>query len=203
MHTISWERAQRVSRPVLASRPAPAVLVRCAAATVVALLLGGVLSGLLWSWLADPPLAQVGNRQVFTGGVELTRQFGMDVTFAWTAALPALPIGALAGAPWHRHGWVQAVAVAVGGIAAGLVAWGVGSLLGPGDLRERVATAAVGDQLPNALVLDSHGLLLSAAVSALIGFVLAVALSDTGELEPESSGPAEIADSPRVAPPAG
>ncbi len=181
MHTISWEQAQRAGHPVLAERPATGVLVRSAALTVLALVCGGVLSAVLWSQLADPPMASVGEAQVFTGGDELSRQFGIDVMFAWTSALPALPVGAVAGALWYRHGWVQAVAVMLGGITAGILAWRLGSLWGPGELADRLATASVGDRLPNALQLDSLGLLLSAPVAALVGFVLAVAFFGSGD----------------------
>ncbi|MDQ3627722.1 MAG: hypothetical protein M3419_02710 [Actinomycetota bacterium] len=201
MHTISWEQAQRAGRPVLVDRPATGVLVRSAASTVLALVLGGALSAVLWSQLADPPMAQVQAARVLTGGDELTRQFGMDVTFAWTSALPALPIGALVGALWHRHGWVQAVAVMLGGIAAGLLAWRLGMVLGPGELADRLPSASVGDRLPNALQLDSLGLLLSAAVAALVGFVLGVAFFATGDLDNRAHG--EIAEPPGVDPPPG
>lgn len=186
MHTISGEQAERASHPVLADRLATAALMRSAALTVFALVLGGLLSAVLWSQLADPPMASVQAAQVFTGGDELSRQFGVEVTFAWSSALPALPIGALAGARWHRHGWVQAVAVMVGGIVAGLLAWRLGLMWGPGELADRLATAAVGDRLPNALQLDSLGLLLTAPVAALIGFVLAVAFFASDEVDANS-----------------
>lgn len=199
MHTISWEQAQRASRPVLTDRPTTPVLVRSAVLTVLALALGGALSAILWSQLADPPLAQVAEGQVFTAGGELARQFGMDVTFAWTSAVPALPIGALAGGLWHRHGWVQAVAVAVGGIAAGVVAWRLGLMLGPGELTDRLGTASVGDRLPNALELDSLGLVLSAAVAALAGFVLAVAYF--GCSDPHDIAPTQMHEARRGGPP--
>ena len=201
MHTIPWEQAQGASRPVLFDKPATGVLVRAAVLTVLALVLGGVLSAVLWSQFADPPLARVEARQVFTGGDELSRQFGMNVTFAWTVAAPAAPIGTLVGALWHRHGWVQAVAVTVGGIAAGLLAWRLGLMLGPGELSERLVSASVGDMLPNALQLDSLGLLLTAPVAALIGFVLAVAFSTDAESGGAASN--EIAEPPRTVPPAG
>lgn len=199
MHTISWDHAQRASRPVL-DRPVTGALVRSAVLTVLALMLGGVLSAVLWSQLAEPPMASVRAAQVFTGGDELARQFGMDVTFAWTSVLPALPTGALAGALWHRHGWVQAVAVTVGGVAAGILAWRVGLMLGPGELSERLASASAGDRLPNPLQLDSLGLLLTAPVAGLTGFVLAVAFFAPGDLD---DAPRGIAEPPRVAPPTG
>ena len=191
MHTGSWQQAQRASHPVLVERAARGILVRAAALTVLALVCGGVLSAVLWSQLADPPMASVGAAQVFTGGDELSRQFGMDVTFAWTSALPALPVGAAAGALWHRHGWVQAVAVMLGGIAAGILAWRLGVTWGPGELADQLATASVGDRVPNALQLDSLGLLLSAPVAALVGFVLAVAFFGSGE--PDAASQQQIA----------
>lgn len=98
--------------------------------TAVSTVAGAAL-GLLWLWLAPRvPLISDG-KAVFLRHSEGEAAIGADGTFV----LLALGFGAVAALVvflFHRHGGVALVlALAAGGVLGSLLAWGVGTYLGP------------------------------------------------------------------------
>lgn len=155
------------------SRPSQAVL----AARVVALLVvAGVVAGVLWALLVDPPLVTRDTVGLVTDGQELGRRIDADAWFAVLAVAFALPCG-LAVAWWRRLDPVVGVVAVVGGAAlASLVCRVVGGLLGPGSPVAVLTDAEVGTQAPD--LLQTHTWVvyalwpLAAAFGALVTLLL-------------------------------
>ncbi len=122
-------------------------------APLLALLLvvvAGLLWGLAWFWLA--PTAKT---QVLDGGVYLN---GHDTLFAsqdgWFAVLGAVT-GALLSVVWpyltRRRPVPGVVAGLVGSAVAGLIAWWLGSALGPDPLKTQLRHGVAAPITPVAL----------------------------------------------------
>lgn len=150
-------------------------LLVASAVTLVAFLAGGVVAAALWDWFADPPYSVVSGDNAFQGSEQLGRRFGIDAAFAWASLTVAVPLGALVGVRWHRVGWPLAFTLTVAGAIASVIAWRLGVVLGPAAPRELLVAAQDGDRLYEPLELHAVGLLLTAPVGALIGFMVAVA----------------------------
>lgn len=107
-------------------------LAEAAVLMVVMALVGGVVLGLLWWWLAPQvPLVSDGSA-VYLKDTEGEQAVGVDGTFV----LLALGIGALSGLVVfliRRHGGVPlVVALTLGGLLGAVLAWRLGVWLGPG-----------------------------------------------------------------------
>lgn len=109
----------------------------------------GALAGLTWRNLVDLPVYVVqADGRALISQADLTGIVSADVVFA----LVGLPTGlALGGAAWwllHRAGWPVALAAAGAGLVAALACWGIGLVLGPGDVDTRLAEATPGERVP-------------------------------------------------------
>ncbi|MEV0744869.1 ABC transporter permease [Streptomyces sp. NBC_00184] len=106
---------------------------RRAALVAVAGTVAGLALGLLWLWLAPRVPLVSDDTAVFLSDSEGEEAIGADGTFA----LLALAFGAVSAglAFWfHRKGGIAlVVALAVGGVLGSLVAWQLGTRLGPTD----------------------------------------------------------------------
>lgn len=176
MLTISWDAAQRAALAQDVERVDGRALAIAAAASMMAFVVGGVVVAGLWAEFADPPYAVVAGRNAYQDAEQLGGQFGIDVAFVWACLAVSLPLGALAGLMWHRVGWPVAVVLIVAAGIASLIAWKLGTVLGPDDPRTLIAAAADGDRLYQRLELHAKGLLLTAPVGALLGFICAIAV---------------------------
>jgi hypothetical protein len=121
--------------------------------TVAVLALTGLPAALLWLWLAPRASFRVADGEVVPIGAPPSNELFMADDGMYVLVLAGL--GVLAGtAVWLRRrarGVVTLTALAAGMIAASLVTWQVGQLLGPGptdaELAEVGGTVTTGLQL--------------------------------------------------------
>lgn len=155
----------------------------------------GVVLGLLWLWLAPRvPLVSDGTA-VFLRNTEGEESIGADGTFVLLAA----GLGVLSAAAvflFRRRGGVAlVVALALGGLLASLVGWGIGVWLGPGqDVAERAREAGEGVTFDAYLQLRAKGALLAWSLTAMVTHLGLTALFAPDDPEPEHSWPAPGAD---------
>nr|WP_202446994.1 DUF2567 domain-containing protein [Streptomyces sp. SID5468] len=153
------------------------------AALVVAV--SGVLLGLLWFWLAPRvPLISDGS-VVYLKDPEGEQSVAADGWFT----LMALGFGALSAVAvyfWRRGGGVAlAVALAVGGLLAALVAWRIGVWLGPThDVAGHAKAVGAGKVFSGPLQLRATGSLLAWPVAAMAVYLLLTSLLTPRPAEP-------------------
>ncbi|MFI1012323.1 DUF2567 domain-containing protein [Streptomyces sp. NPDC020965] len=170
--------------------PGPRQDLRDGIVVVAAVTLAGIALGLLWLWLAPRvPLISDG-KAVFLKNSEGEAAVGADGTFA----LLALGLGALSAIGVflfrRRGGIVLVFALALGGVLASLLAWGVGVWFGPTD--DVVAHArAVGEGVTfdAPLKLNAKGALLAWPVAAMLVQLILTALLAPRDPEPELPPP--------------
>jgi hypothetical protein len=150
-----------------------------AVVTLVAFVIGGVVAAALWNALADPPYSVVQGDNAYQDASQLGRQFGIDVSFAAACLVVAVPLGAAIGLRWQRLGWPVVVALVIAATLASALAWQLGATLGPSDPSTLIDSAADGDRLYQPLDVQARGVLLSAPVGALVGFIAAMLIRPT------------------------
>jgi hypothetical protein len=172
---LTWQQARQAAWSADLAGPPTEVVIRAVVVTCVAFAVAGVLAAWLWAQLADPPSFQVlAQKSAIMDEEESARQFGVDLTYATIALALAVPLGLVTGWRWHRVGWPQVVAVAGGAGIAAVVAWQLGTVLGPDEPGSLVDSAQVGDLLPEQLDVHATGMLLVWPVGALVGLIVAV-----------------------------
>lgn len=174
--------------------------VRWSLVVLVAMVGAGLLGGLLWSLLADPPGYTVSRQSASMGETEAGKQFGVEVAYAGIAVALSLLAGLLAGRFLSRYGWVLALALTAGGLAAAGVSWTFGRALGPPDPSGVVGEAAVGTVVPLRLDVDAFGLFLAWPAAALFGLLLALAVigRDTDSRSAHTPGDGLSTDAPQT-----
>jgi hypothetical protein len=176
------------------ARDGRTALVMLATAAAVAVL--GVPFGLLWTAVApDVPIIMTDGGPVY--GVAQPEQ--LVAADGWFAIL-ALPVGLLAAAGvwWLARpvrGLPGLVAVTVGAVGTGLVAWWVGRQVGLADYDSTLAAAQAGaelDQPPDLAVVEFDwwppqvlGVLLVPALAAAATYTMLAAWSRFPSLRPE------------------
>lgn len=160
--------------PPVAVRP-PLAQARVAVAVMVALAATGALTGLIWS--VSSPRVQV---IITTAGPDLAH-YGSDEFFAGDGTF--VIIGVLAGivaalAVWllarRWRGPVQLVALALGCLAGGLVAWQVGRHLGLAHFHNLLRTAGVGQRFGKPVDLRAKVALMTQPGVAVITYLVLV-----------------------------
>ncbi|MFF2020409.1 hypothetical protein ACFVW2_01155 [Streptomyces sp. NPDC058171] len=142
---------------------------REAAVITVAVAAAGVLLGLLWLWLA-PRVPLVSDADaVYLGDTEGEQAIGIDGTFT----LLAIGFGALSALAvflWRKRGGIPlVVALAVGSLLGGLLAWRLGVWLGPTeDVVAHAKEVGKGVTFDAPLKLEALGTLLVWPVTALL-----------------------------------
>ncbi|MER7112107.1 DUF2567 domain-containing protein [Streptomyces sp. NPDC000229] len=170
--------------------PDVATEVRQGAVVLLAVTVAGIALGLLWLWLAPRiPLVSDG-KAVFLKQTEGEGAVGADGTFA----LLALGFGALSAAVvfwFHRHGGIAiVVGLALGGLLASLLGWGVGTLLGPAhDVAEHARAVGAGVTFDAPLELKAHGAVLTWPVAAMLVHLGLTALFGPRDPEPDWDAP--------------
>ncbi|MFJ9561733.1 AAA family ATPase [Streptomyces fuscichromogenes] len=149
----------------------------------------GVLLGLLWLWLA-PHVPLVGDRSgkswaVYLKDSEGEQAAGVDGTFT----LLALAFGFLSAVAvflWRRRGGVPlVVALGVGGLLASVLAWRLGTWLGPEqDVIAHAKAVGKGVTFSAPLKLGAKGALLAWSLSALVVHLGLTALFGPRDPEP-------------------
>ncbi|MCQ6556079.1 ABC transporter permease [Streptomyces sp. C10-9-1] len=158
---------------------------RDAAVVLAGVTVLGVVLGLLWLWLAPRvPLVSDGEA-VFLRNTESEEAVGADGMFALLAA----GLGVLSAAAvflFRRRGGIALVlALALGGLLASLLGWGVGVWLGPGtDVAERARQVGEGVTFDAYLQLRAKGALLAWPLAAMVAHLGLTALFGPDDPEP-------------------
>lgn len=158
----------------------------------VALAVGvGALAGVVWWRAVDLPGYLVG-----PDGAASTSERGLaafvagDAWFALLAAIGGLALGWVAWRRLGAIGWPMVLVVAMAALAAALVCWLVGHLLGPSDFNQRLATARPGDLVRIQLTLRARVSLLVWPFAATVPVLVGASLGrDDEEPPPRSARP--------------
>lgn len=137
---------------------------------VLALFLAvGVLSGAIWPQLVDPVTVTKGELGLTTSEAALAERFDNDGWYSVLAAGCGLVLGLVLSA-WRRADEVVTLLGVVAG--ASLAAWlsaHVGTLVGPDDPHQVLATAPVGATAPGMVSVSSTAAYFVWPISAVIG----------------------------------
>ncbi|WP_327269817.1 ABC transporter permease [Streptomyces sp. NBC_01218] len=168
--------------------PAPAearAAVRQAAAVTVVLALAGVVLGLLWLWLAPRIPLISDSTAVYLKDSEGEEAIGADGTFALLAAGFGLVSAVVAFLLRRTGGIATVVALALGGVLGALLAWWLGTSLGPtSDVVAHAKEAGRGVTFDAPLELHAKGALLAWPIAAML-----VHLILTAAFAPRDPGP--------------
>lgn len=114
----------------------------------------GVVAALIWSRVTTLPEYTVAeDGSATTTEMGLTQYFSGDAWFSLLGVIAGVLIGLASWWLFARHGWPVVVVAIAAGIAAALITWGVGTLLGPSDFAARISAAQPGDAVPIDLTL--------------------------------------------------
>ena len=151
------------------SRAPTRLLVLDVSVVLALFLVAGALSGALWPQLADPVTVTKGELGLTTSEVALSERFDSDGWYSVLAAGCGLVLGLVLTA-WRRTDEVLTLLSVVAG--AWLAAWvsaEVGTLVGPDDPREVLATARLGATAPDTVSVSSAAAYFLWPISAVIG----------------------------------
>ncbi|SDS72784.1 hypothetical protein SAMN04488543_2272 [Friedmanniella luteola] len=185
--------ATAAARPAHRVRPAGPVAV----VAFVALALGlGALAGVAWEAVVDLPTYTVGaDGGAATSERGLTAVVGSDAWFCLLGAVVGLLVGLVAWRRLRALGWPLVLLVVVVAVAAGLLAWWVGTALGPGEFNPRLARAAAGDVVPVALELRAPASLLVWPFLAVVPVLLGSSLGREEDDEDPAGVPETLEES--------
>jgi hypothetical protein len=171
------------------TRTSPSWWVRPSLIAAAASVVLGVVSGLVWLWLADPARWQVRDNGLVMTEAGARGQFQVVAMFVIVGVVGSLLIGWLVGRLLLDAGWpASAVAVVLTSLAA-VIAWRVGVELGPPS-PTTVSDAAVGDTVPARLAVDGFVPFLVWPIFGLAGLIAATWSGDVRVSE--RSGPARL-----------
>jgi hypothetical protein len=150
---------------------------RIAAAATLVIAALGVPAGLLWTVVAPRTTYVIAGGKAFLGDPESQTLIAADGWFAALTAVAGLLCGIVAYVLAGRLRELGLLgALGVGGTAAGLVAWWVGSLIGRSAFEHQVRTARDGTAAKSALDLHAAGVVIAWPLIALVVFGLLEAL---------------------------
>lgn len=153
------------------------------AAGLLALALGaGALAGVAWWLVVDLPGYLVSS----SGGASTTERglagfIAGDAWFSLLGAVVGLILGLVGWLRLRDLGWPLAILVVLGAVAASLVCWLVGHLLGPDDFAERLTDAPPGAFVPIQLTLRTKASLLVWPFAAIVPVLLGSSLGRDDE----------------------
>jgi hypothetical protein len=169
--------------------------------TVAVLALTGLPAALLWLWLAPRATFRVAEGEVVPVGAPPSNELFMADDGFYVLVLAGL--GVLAGvAVWLRRrarGVVAVTALATGMIAASLVAWQVGQLLGPGPTDEQLAE--VGATVTTGLQLGAVAAVAVGPFLAVLTYLVATTMTARDDLGRDEEAPPGAPTAPPVAAP--
>lgn len=151
----------------------PRPVVHLVAWTLVLLVLG-VVAALVWKTVADPSAYVVTEQGAVLTEQAIRGQFQVVAVFMAVGAVVGLVWGAVVASAMRRLGWTLVPWFVVASLAAGAVAWRLGTWWGPSDpTAASVKGLGVGDEVPSALKIDSLTAFLAWPAGALLAlFVL-------------------------------
>ncbi|HVQ18567.1 MAG TPA: hypothetical protein VMT27_05970 [Actinomycetes bacterium] len=157
---------------------------RVCAVTVLGGLAGGLVMGLLW-WQVTPSVwLQVRSDGGYPEPSASGRWFAADGWFLILGVVLGAVLGLGAWLRGRNHPVGAVFGITIGGLLGAVLAWWVGSALGPPDAQSLLASAANGTRIELALGLRAMGVLLVPAITGLLAFVLLAAAAsprDGGE----------------------
>ena len=145
---------------------------------LLACVLVGILTGLVWELVTPLPQFQVvGRRAISSGAIEDETAVAADGWFAVCAGVAGI-LSAIAVFVRVRSARISALAgLTLGGLLASVLAWRVGVLLGPDSVRAGAAGMSDGETFSGPLRLSAVGVLFAWPLTALITyFALAAGL---------------------------
>jgi hypothetical protein len=146
-----------------------------AAALVIAVL--GVPAGLLWTTVAPRTTYVIAGGKALLGDPESQTLIAADGWFAVLTAAAGLLCGVVAYVLAGRLRELGLLgALGAGGVAAGLIAWWVGSMVGRSSFQHAVRTARDGTAAKGALDLHAAGVVIAWPLIAVVAFGLLEAL---------------------------
>ncbi|MGW0858246.1 hypothetical protein, partial [Streptomyces sp. NPDC002690] len=174
------------SPPPPARAGARTEVVRAAAVTVV-LAVAGVALGLLWLWLS-PRIPLISDETaVYLKDSEGEEAIGADGTFALLGAGFGI-VSAVVVYLLRRSGGIPTVvALALGGLLGGLLAWWLGAALGPtSDVVAHAKAAGQGVAFDAPLELNAKGALLAWPVAAMVVHLILTAVFTPPDPDPDA-----------------
>lgn len=176
--------------------PGRAVML-CLGVAVIA----GVVCALIWHACVHLPIYQVDDKGYATTSERgLTAIFSIDSTFALIGMVVGVGCGFLSWWALHHRGVVVLVPTIATALVSATVCWAVGTLMGPHDFSDRVASASPGDEVPVDFRLHTWTSLLVWVLGALIvTLILAVihTVRDQRSADIDQSGSHEVEQSHR------
>jgi hypothetical protein len=146
-----------------------------AATLVIAVL--GIPAGLLWTAVAPRTTYVIAGGQAILGDPESQTLIAADGWFAVLTAAAGVLCGVVAYVLAGRLREIGLLAaLGVGGTAAGLIAWWVGSLIGRSSFQHQIRTAHDGTTAKSALDLHAAGVVIAWPLIAVVVFGLLEAL---------------------------
>jgi len=179
--------------------PEERAALRTSGAFVLGMALAGVPAGLLWWALApraDYRITSAGPEVLGSPSEELL--VADDVVFLLVLAVTGLVLGAAAWLLRRRRGVATVVAIGLGAVATGAVAWQVGELLGRGPTEAELTE--IGATVTTSLSLGSLAALAIAPFTALLVYVAAVLYAPRDDLGRTDAVAAAGAFEPPAAP---
>jgi hypothetical protein len=160
----------------------------------------GLVVGLVWPQLVDPPLSRRTAEGVSTSEVQLASAFAIDGWFVVLGFLGSLVLGVVLMLRRRGHEVVVLLLLLAGTyLAADLVAQPLGIALGPPDPVTVLTDAEVGDTAPARLELSSRADLLSWPLGAAIGSLVVLLAATRLERDHESTDDVDHTSSAPVA----
>ena len=151
--------------------------------SAAAMLLLGVAAGFVWELLATPAEWEVSKRGLLMDEAASKGQFGVVVVFVAVGAVASLALGGFTAWTLRDLGWIATPLVIVGTLAASVLAWRLGVLLGPPD-PSSVKGVSVGGHIPARLAVEGVSPFLVWPISGLTGFIGALLLNRVDESAP-------------------
>ena len=154
---------------------------RTAATLLLAGLVGGLVVGLLWTWITPSVVLVVRADGAYPDPSAQDRWFSAD---GWFLVLGAVLGTLLAVLAWWRgrsHPVGALLGVFLGGLLAAVTAWWVGGLVGPADPSILLDGAAIGTRFEQSLGLRAMAVLLAPAVAGVATFVACAAAAPPQE----------------------
>lgn len=159
---------------------------RCVLVSVLTCLVIGGIGGVVWKLIVTLPYYSVGAEgKASTTERMLTDFVAPDAWFSVVAAFGGLLIGLL-GLRFVRLGWPAVLVTAVSAVAAALLCWGVGILMGPSDFIGRLARAMPGDQVPIDFTLQAPVAIAIWPFAAIVPLLLWSSLAPDREVEADA-----------------
>ncbi|MGH8823212.1 MAG: hypothetical protein ACRDVN_01875 [Jiangellaceae bacterium] len=137
----------------------------------------GLAAGLVWWLVAPEVLVGVRGESAVLIPAHARGLFGVDVAFGAVGAGAGLLLGALMVNRHRGRPTAVLAGLVLGGVAGSLVAWQVGSALGPGALGERTDGLADGATLAIPLDLQATGVVLFWPIMAVVAALVLAALT--------------------------